>query len=121
MNPSRRLFLGAGLAIVGAPAIVRASSLMKLWVPKPSIEDFVVCCDFPLDFGNDRDKIGLVVANRKSIRWENKLIEPFDISIVRNQLEQTFVNVTYEDFVEEMTRKIADAFSVPKGMLVRRV
>lgn len=32
---SRRLFLGGMLAGTAAPAIVRASSLMPLWVPKP--------------------------------------------------------------------------------------
>lgn len=32
---SRRLFLGGLLAGTAAPAIVRASSLMPIWVPKP--------------------------------------------------------------------------------------
>ena len=37
---ARRLFLGGLLASATAPAIVRASSLMPLWVPKPSMDPF---------------------------------------------------------------------------------
>lgn len=35
---SRRLFLGGLLASTAAPAIVRASSLMPIWVPKPWVD-----------------------------------------------------------------------------------
>jgi hypothetical protein len=33
MNLQRRFFLGGILALPAAPAIVRAESLMKIWVP----------------------------------------------------------------------------------------
>ena len=36
-NQTRRGFLGAMLAAAAAPAIVKATSLMTIWVPKPSI------------------------------------------------------------------------------------
>ena len=37
MELSRRGFLGAMLAVAAAPAIVKASSLMPIYVPKPAI------------------------------------------------------------------------------------
>lgn len=38
MGLTRRLFLGGMLAGTAAPAIVRASSLMPIWVPKQDLE-----------------------------------------------------------------------------------
>lgn len=38
MTISRRQFLGSVLALAAAPAVVRAESLMKLWVPKHYLE-----------------------------------------------------------------------------------
>lgn len=42
INPSRRsLIIGIGASLIGAPAIVRASSLMQVKVLKPSIDPIV--------------------------------------------------------------------------------
>jgi hypothetical protein len=51
----RRSFIrGAGAGIIlGAPAVVSASSLMKIWVPKTSnLDDWEVCCDYPKFYMN---------------------------------------------------------------------
>ena len=84
---TRRLFLRAGAIALAVPAIVRASSIMKIWTPPATWRPFWAR-SYGLDLGSGFDlTAGAYVTRdmvaRRILRWE-----PFEISIVSGCIER---------------------------------
>lgn len=94
---NRRGFLTSMLALSAAPAVVKAESLMKLWVPSQELEIRTAIKQF--EFGETffptqvirNDELSLPFANRISFSEEF-------INALKSQIKDTNENIYFRDF-----------------------